>query len=161
MGNGPKSWVLRDTAAAVVFIVVGLLAIVLIRRGGVASRIVETQTLTYATLPTLYGALLVILAGILGAGSVLKMRIQRREPPAAEKKGGSRVVRVRTFGTLVLLLAYALLLEHLPFLVLTAAFLAVLFLLYGRRPIWMIACLSVLGGLGFYYLFIYFLNLPL
>jgi hypothetical protein len=152
---------LKDLIAATAFIVVSIFAVVIIRSGGVASSMLRTETLTYATLPTVYGALLAVLSTILAAVSLKKLRLKSDSVAIPEEPKKRRSVFVRTFGTLVLTAAYAYLLEHLPFFILTTCFLATLFLLFGRRPFWIVACLSILGGGGFYFLFIHFLNLPL
>jgi hypothetical protein len=152
---------LKDLIAAVAFIIISIFAVVIIRSGGVASSMVRTETLTYATLPTVYGVLLAALSTILAAVSLIKLRSKSDSVASPGEPQKGRLVFPRTFGTLVLTTAYAFLLDYLPFFILTTCFLATLFLLFGRRPVWMVACLSILGGGGFYYLFVHFLNLPL
>lgn len=158
---------MRDAALSTTLIVVGIAAIVRVNTVG-TSRAVATQTLTHATLPTLYASLLVLLSLMLLSGSLRSILRSRR---AADGQAAHRrrdgwpsevtLQLVRWFGTLALLIVYAVLLPHIHFLFLTTAFLALLFLLFGRRGWLKVAAASVLGGGAFYLLFIVFLNLPL
>lgn len=159
----------REAALSTALIVVGIAAIVRVNSVG-TSRAVATQTLTHATLPTLYASLLVLLSLVMLIGSLRSILRSRRanvgrqaaehHEPAGSPSEGTRLL-VRWFGTLTLLVFYALLLPQIHFLVLTTVFLALLFLLFGRRGWLKVAAASVLGGAGFYLLFIVFLSLPL
>jgi len=160
---------MRDAALSTTLIVVGIAAIVRVNSVG-TSRAVETQTLTHATLPTLYASLLVLLSLMLLAGSVRSIlgsrsRAADQGVPANGRldrwTAESTLQRVRWVGTLTLLVVYAVLLPRIHFLLLTTAFLALLFVLYGRRGWLKVVAASVLGGVGFYLLFIVFLDLPL
>lgn len=159
----------RDILISIVFIFIGILAIVKINMGD-GTKSVHTATLTHATLPTIYGALMIFLAGMILLGALRKLLTGRRGPgpervnpqtDAVVAEVSRATVMLRTWGTLVLLVTYSFLLPHVNFIVLTAAFLALLFFLYGRRNVLHIALFSLLGSAGFYMLFIYFLNLPM
>ncbi|MBL0378215.1 MAG: tripartite tricarboxylate transporter TctB family protein [Desulfofustis sp. PB-SRB1] len=169
MKDERESAIRRDISISVVFILLGVLAIVNINSGE-QGRVAETATLTASTLPTIYGALLIILAGIILLGALNKLLTgrQSKEPESInvvfdeiKATASPAVVLVRTFGALALLIIYALLLAYINFTILTACFLAALFVLLGRRSPLQIGLASVLGSIGFYILFIYFLNLPI
>lgn len=159
----------RDLVVSLVFIVVGILAIVNINSSE-TGKIVDTGTLTHATLPTLYGSLIILLAGIVLVGALYKLISGRYNPlsesdvPESEsdaEKTARRIVVLRLWGTLVLLLVYVFLLAYVYFILLTTLFLAVLFVLFGRRQPVKIAVASIAGGSAFYLLFILILKLPL
>jgi hypothetical protein len=159
---------LRDAALSITLIAVGIAAIARVNTVG-TSRAVATQTLTHATLPTLYASLLVLLSLMVLIGSLRSILRSRRAADgrqAAHRRpdrlpSDVTLQLVRWSGTLALLILYAILLPHIHFLFLTTAFLALLFLLFGRRGWLKVAAASVLGGAAFYLLFIVFLNLPL
>ena len=77
------------------------------------------------------------------------------------EKAARKLIALRLWGTLALLVVYILLLPHVHFVPLTVLFLAALFVLFGRRQPVKIAVASVIGGSAFYLLFIVLLNLPL
>lgn len=159
----------RDILVSLVFISLGIFAIININMGE-GGQITETATLTAATLPTIYGSLLIFFAGIILFGALRKLvtgrcgsgpeRVNTLSVEASVDVGW-KMVMLRTWGTLGLLVVYALLLAYLNFIVLTAVFLAALFVLFGRRKPRKIAIASILGSVGFYLLFIYFLKLPI
>ena len=159
----------RDISSSVVFILLGALAIININSGE-HSQVAETATLTASTLPTIYGSLLILLAGIILVGALSKLLTgkQGAQPESVNivsddvvAAASPALVLIRTLGTLALLIIYALLLAYTNFTILTAGFLALLFVLFGRRNPLQIGLASILGGIGFYLLFIYFLNLPI
>lgn len=185
MKGEEASAVKRDLLISFAFIAIGVLAIAKINAGG-AEQVIGTASLTHATIPTLYGSLLILLAGSLFVGAVfkyLKLRAAFREesnvpeaPAAAEpdgvaagstaaeageEKAARKLIALRLWGTLALLVVYILLLPHVHFIPLTILFLAALFVLFGRRQPLKIAVASVVGGSAFYLLFIVLLNLPL
>ena len=159
----------RDVVVSFLLIVLGILAVININSGEVG-KITETATLTHSTLPTIYGVLLIFLASVILIGALGKLITGRRGSgpqkinPVTETvslKVNRMTVLMRTLGTLVLLVAYSFLLAYVNFVTLTALFLALLFILFGRRRPLQIALASILGSAGFYIIFIYFLNLPI
>lgn len=169
MSDNNISAVKRDILVSLVLISLGIFAIININmsEGG---KITETATLTAATLPTIYSSLLIFLAVIVLTGALRKLITGRHGSQAESVSAVSievkvetswKMIMLRTWGTLGLLIVYALLLAHVNFIVLTTAFLAALFVLFGRRKPWAVAIASALGGTGFYLLFIYFLKLPI
>lgn len=162
---------LKDTALAALLGGLGILAYVSVRGTG-ATGLLVGQDIGYATLPSIWSALLVLLAVLYGTTSLIDaLRIRRRlqagkadgpgpgvtlERPRADLRLVARVA-----GSVVLLLAYALLLETLPFALLTMAFLLVALLLYGQPFRWTTLALAVGGGAFFHGLFVVFLKLPL
>lgn len=159
----------RDILLCLFFILVGLIALVSINTSGSHGNVAGTQTLSFSTLPNAYAALLLLFSIVILAGSALKLRKATRpdEPRAAQDPddhkpvAGRRTILLRTWGTLLLLVAYALLLEWVHFILLTTLFLASLFLLFGRRSPLKVAGIAILGGIGFHLLFIVGLNLPI
>lgn len=155
----------RDVAVSTVLIVVGLAAIFRINTVG-TSRAVVTQSLTHASLPTLYASLLVLLSTVMLIGSLRVLWLRRSTgirddagpPPDASPDRAGFVIR--WVGTLTALIVFALLLPHAPFLLLTTVFLAVLFWLFGRKGPIKVAAASIIGGTAFYLLFVVFLKLP-
>jgi hypothetical protein len=169
MTDESMSEVKRDILVSLIFVLLGIFAIITINMGE-TTKITESATLTHATLPTIYGALLIFLSGIIFVDSLRKLVTGKHgagpehvNTVSEELKveASPRMVILRTWGTLALLVAYAVLLAHLNFIVLTAGFLAMLFVLFGRKKPWKIALASLLGSSGFYLLFIYFLKLPI
>lgn len=158
----------RDAAVSSVLIVVGLAAIVRINTVG-TSRAAFTQTLTHASLPTLYASMLVFLSALMLIGSLralLKRRssVERGDADRSLHRGASSEsnrLLLRWLGTLAALVVYAGLLPHVQFLLLTTSFLAILFWLFGRTGLVKVAAASITGGFAFYLLFIVFLRLPL
>lgn len=162
---------LKDVVLAVVLGCLGVGAYVSIRGTG-ATGLLVGQDISYATLPSIWSALLVLLALLYGATSLIDaLRIRRRlyageaggpEPSITlERPRGDLRLVARVAGSVVLLLAYALLLETLPFALLTAVFLFAALLLYGQPFRWTTLALAVGGGAFFHGLFVIFLKLPL
>jgi uncharacterized membrane protein len=81
MKDERESAIRRDISISVVFILLGVLAIVNINSGE-QGRVAETATLTASTLPTIYGALLIILAGIILLGALNKLLTGRQSKRA-------------------------------------------------------------------------------
>jgi hypothetical protein len=156
----------RDAVVSAVLIVVGLAAIFRINTVG-TSRAVVTQSLTHASLPTLYASLLVLLSAVMLIGALrvlLRRPIGARDDALRPSEGGTATDHssflVRWLGTLAALVVFALLLPHVPFLLLTTVFLASLFWLFGRTGLVKVAAASIIGGSAFYLLFVVFLRLP-
>ncbi len=118
----------------------------------------------FATLPRLYALLLVALSILLGASALIRNRKEARgliAPDEVHSVLADRTVVLRMVGAVVLLILYVIGLESFSFLPLTIAFLAAMFLLYGRRPLWAVGLVAVLGGLALDIVFIRIIDLPL
>lgn len=85
------------------------------------------------------------------------------EPQADIKPmtNNKKTIFVRTAGSLVLLVLYALLLPYIHFVVLTAVFLFVLFFLYGKTKIAPAAMVAGIGATAFWIVFIKIANLSI
>lgn len=163
----------KDLALAAALVGVGIAALIVVQTTTPEDSIRGAEALTFATLPTIYGAALVGLATLYFLGAAIGLLRDRRTArpqvaapkavPAAEEGEvvPARTVAVRTWTTLALLIAYAALLEVLPFFPITAAFLFLLFWLYGQRSPVKTGAIALLGGGAFYLLFIQILNLPI
>ncbi|RJQ62304.1 MAG: tripartite tricarboxylate transporter TctB family protein [Desulfobacteraceae bacterium] len=161
----------KDLVLGIGLLLVGLIALITIRTAEEGTRIDSAASLTYATMPTIYAWLLILLVAIFVFKTILALRADRSRVRPDEEAGpqkakpdgtvSRKTVFVRTWATLSILLCYVLALEYVHFFILTVLFLAGLFLLYGQRSIRHIAAVSVAGGVLFYFLFIYILNLPI
>jgi hypothetical protein len=159
----------RDIIISIFLICLAVFAIVVINSGEFVKTI-ETGSLTHATLPTIYGVLLMLLSGSLLINAVIKVIAFRKQekaggtiknPNEKQETGMTGIFLLRFFGTVAMLVAYAMLLAYVNFIILTVLFLAILFVLYGRKSPLKIALASIIGGTAFYILFIAILNLPL
>ncbi len=162
----------KDLLLGFGLLAVGIIALNTIRSSEQQTSISSAAELTYATMPILYAWLLILLVVIYLAQTILALRkehqtdqrpVEAREPETHETETAStpkKTIFLRTLGTLLVLLAYVLLLEHVHFLILTILFLSGLFLLYGQRSLVKIVAVSVCGGAVFYLLFIHILKLP-
>ncbi len=158
-----------------------LLALALIAIAGIALAILAATTgepkisgagvLTFATLPSIYAGALIALSALLALNAFRScIRTGWRKAADAvvapssdaDAKGPTqKTILSRTVATLLLLIVYALLLQYVHFMVLTTLFLAVLFVVLGQRSWLWVPLIAVLGGAGFYALFIWGLNLPI
>ncbi len=153
----------KDFVLAAAFIAVGVAALVVLARtkaGGSSG----ADVVGFATLPRLYAGLLVGLGALLAASSLFKMLRDARSHHVAPKVRSAfadPIVLMRAFGSIVLMILYVLGLQQFPFFPVTAVFLAVMFFLYGRGPIWRVLLVAILGGAVLDVLFIRIINLPL
>ena len=116
-------------------IVVGLFAL------AETSRLAE-DTLTGGPGPRFLPAALGLIVAVLGGAIALRSSPDRPRPPAAGP--GSRL---RIAATLTGLVLYALAFERLGFLIASAAFMALLLLLYGERR-WLVIVAVAVGAAG-------------
>ena len=163
----------KDLTLAAALIGVGIAALIVVQTTTPEDSIQGAEALTFATLPTIYGVALVGLATLYFLGAAVGLLRDRRAArsqvatpkavSAAEERVvvPARTVAVRTWATLALLITYATLLEVLPFFPITAAFLFMLFWLYGQRSPVKTGAVALLGGAAFYLLFIQILKLPI
>lgn len=169
---------MKDLLLALGLLAVGIVALVAINASKGQTRIASGAALTYAAMPSIYAWLLIVLVVLFIATTLRAMWTERSATQSDEKDetsapsdeaqidGEAEAVRrktilLRTWGTLAALLAFVLLLEYVHFMILTTAFLMVMFLVFGQRSIKKILAVSICGGAGFYFLFIYVLNLPI
>ena len=153
----------KDSLLAAVLIVLGIGALVVLAHtrsgGGNVANVVG-----FATLPRFYAALLIGLGGLLAVSSLVKLLREVRGHQAVHRIRSALadpVVLMRTFGSIVLLVLYVLGLQQLAFFPVTAVFLAVMFFLYGRGPIWRVLIVAVVGAAALDILFIRIIDLPL
>lgn len=158
----------KDLALATSLCALGLFCLVWIR-GTVSTNILVGQDVSHASLPSVWSGLLAFLALLYAIQAARALSSAWRELQA-EGVSGKAAIRgasvdwlmvSRLSGTVVAMLVYALLLEAVPFVVLTTAFLLAVLLIYGQPPRLKTAALAVLGGAGFHALFVEFLKLPL
>ena len=127
--------------------------------------------LDYSSLPRIYAIALVVccVANIL---LMFTKKYQEQQAKEEKKKAAAvlgaapdevrqRMIRFRTLSTLVLIIAYSLLLRYVPFLYLSMAFLLVMFWVYGQKNLKITIPVSVVGALCLWGLFIKLASLPL
>jgi len=153
----------KDFLLAIVLIAVSIAALVVLeytRSGGED----VANVVGFATLPRLYAILLIGLSSLLGISALLRARRESRsstEQSRVRSLLANRSVLFRMVGAVTLLVLYVLALQYFSFLPVTILFLAAMFLLYGRRPLWRVALVAVLGGVSLDLLFIRIIDLPL
>ena len=163
----------KDLMVAAVLCLLGIGAFVSINLTE-ASPIAETRSLTHATMPSVYALILAFLSLLYGANAAYRLlRLRAGRPPfeAAEQVTSQEVgkgwirerwpILFRTALTLVLLVAYVLLLKHVNFFLLTTVFLFTMFYVYGQNNYKKIAVIAVAGGACLSLLFISILKLPI
>lgn len=142
-----------DCVAALVLAGIGLFVVV--QSWTSASGVfVKAGGVTAWTLPGIYGAILVVLSLLLLAKSLLG-------PAVRSDFNLDRRAWVRVVGTVAVAVLYAFALSAVPFFVATAAVLAALFVLYGRRNLPAVAATALVGAGVLDVLFIRLLKLPL
>jgi len=163
----------KDLLLGFGLLAVGIVALMTIPTPGQQTSISSAAELTYATMPTIYSWILILLVAIYIAKTIFaiwKEPVNEKQPTNGDEPKAilpeaafllQKTIILRTIGTLLILLTYVLLLEHVHFLILTILFLSVLFFVYGQRSIPKIAAVSACGGIVFYFLFIYILKLPI
>lgn len=118
-------------------------------------------TLDYTTLPNISAlALIVLSAANIG---LIKFKHRKTKPSAAADSTPTqhKLVRWRTVGTAIFLLAYTLALPHVPFFFSTALFLATLFWLYGLQQWKKNIAIACIGSGFFWLIFVYISSLAL
>lgn len=126
--------------------------------GRTSTNIVKAGEVTATTLPLLYGAILLFLTAVLAGKALYNLRRPGKKTTAFSHPPK---VWARIAGTLILLTAYVALLKEVPFLPLTAVFLAAMFVLYGHRRWLPIALVAGIGAVALDVLFIRILSLPI
>lgn len=153
----------NDLVLAVALIAIGVFALIRINAAP-PGMMATSGAVGYAGVPTLCSILLIGLSGLYAAGiaaRLLALRAWRpgRRPSIGRWRPGT--VAIRRSATLLLLVGYVLLLKAVPFFVATAAFLAIMFVLYGHRSPVHVAGVALAGSGALTLLFVYFLNLPI
>jgi len=153
----------KDSVLAVVLIALGVAALVVLahtRSGGTSG----ADVIGFASLPRVYALLLIVLGGMLAASSAARLLREARgrvQPHRIRSALADPTILMRMIGSIVLLVLYAVGLQYFVFFPVTAVFLAAMFLLYGRGPIWRVILVSLLGAGAFDVLFIRIIDLPL
>ncbi len=134
--------------------------------------LIGNQTVNHATLPEIWGVALVGLTAVWMMRLTLELRQCNREI----KKHGfhdrkitlqglfpslTRNLVLRMMVSVGALFIYATFLESVPFILLTAAFLFVMLMTFGRPITKKTFALAVGGGVVFHFLFVTMLKLPL
>ncbi|MFQ5936057.1 MAG: tripartite tricarboxylate transporter TctB family protein [Acidiferrobacterales bacterium] len=161
---------LADMILAIVFIAIGLLVLNDIRSTEHTGYNV-IESITFATMPSIYAGLLIGLSLLFGATATFEILRERRSKKGTidaaavrseETSGASRkITAVRTVSTVVAVVVYVLLLEYIHFLALTAIFLFVMFQLYGQRSVVGTGAVAIVGAAALHGLFITILKLPI
>lgn len=153
----------KDVVLAIVLMVFGAGALIVLaytHSGGAH----VANVVGFATLPRLYASLLIGLGALLGGNSLIEMHRDARAGRAPLRNRSplaDRTVLLRTVGTVALLVLYVIGLEHTAFFPATTVFLGVMFLIYGRAPLWRVLLVAILGAAALDVLFIQVINLPL
>ena len=153
----------KDFVLAMVLLALSVLALAVLARTRSGGEDVA-NVVGFATLPRLYALLLAGLSILLAAGALIR---NRREARGLIERGeihsvlADRTVLMRMVGAVGLLVLYVIGLQYLSFLPTTIVFLAAMFLLYGRRPLWAVGLVAVLGGAALDIVFIRIIDLPL
>lgn len=159
---------LKDLALAIALAVLGVLGYLHIGQE-VASGLLEQQDITFATLPSVWCGLLVVLSLVYAASVVIDLARLRAHAAGERREGAAKAepprvesrLIVRILVTVVALVVFAALLGEAPFFLLVVAFLAVTLVAYGRPARWPTLALAVAGGAAFHVLFVWMLKLPL
>jgi hypothetical protein len=114
-----------------------------------------TSGLPFSTLPNLYAGLMLFLC-LLNAGLALFARKRQADMPVID-----RLSLIRAAATIVLLFVFVNLIGKIPFVLLCAGFLCVLFFVYGKKNLLQTVGISVGGAVALHLLFITALNLRL
>jgi len=158
----------KDLALATCLCALGIFALVWIR-STVSTNILVGQDISHATLPSFWSSILAFLALLYGlrAGRDLVTAWRDLRSDGDSGKAAMHAISVdwvmvgRLSGTVIALLVYALLLESVPFFVLTTVFLFAVLLIYGQPLRLWTGGLAILGGVCLHALFVEFLKLPL
>jgi hypothetical protein len=159
---------LKEALLGLALLAVGIVALVLIRRPREMVTL-GSGGMNYATLPEVYSVLLIVLAAlylisVLRHARASLLRRRQSEEDAARADGllpSRRIVWMRIILAFLALVAYVVMLQFTNFFVITAAFLAAMFLIFGERSLPRIVLVSLIAAASFYGLFVNLLNLPL
>jgi hypothetical protein len=111
--------------------------------------------LPFSTLPNIYAGLLFFLC-LLNMGLALYARKKQADMPAVD-----RLSLIRATVTIVLLLVFVNLIGKIPFALLCAGFLCILFPVYGKRKPLQTAGIAVGGAVALHLIFVTALGLRL
>jgi len=153
----------KDCFLAAFFIALGSAALIVLAHTHSGGANVA-DVVGFGTLPRLYAGLLVGLGALLAGSSLIKLLQEARGRAAVlriRSPLADPTVLMRTLGSMVLLVLYVLGLQQFTFFPVTAVFLAVMFFLYGRGPIWRVLLVAVVGAAALDVLFIRLIDLPL
>lgn len=109
-------------------------------------------SLDYATFPRVFACGLMILSAVNVLLLLRKRGKRRQETDTAPAR--QRRIRLLTMATAVLTFAYIVALAHVNFIVITAAFLFVMFRLYGLKRLQVNAAVAMGGAVLFWVVFV-------
>lgn len=162
---------IKDLVIAVAIVLTGIYGSVSIS-GTSATGLVGVQAMDHTTLPWIWGMMLILL-GALWAFQIFSELLQINK--SLKSRGNeismwsvdrmfpdmSRNLLFRMGVAIIGLIGYAMMFEELPFYLITAAFLFVMLLVFGRPLGPQTALVAIAGGVVFHGLFVIFLKLPL
>ncbi len=154
---------MKDLVVAVALAALGLGTLVVLARTPNSGAQVA-DVLDFATLPRLYALLLVGLSVLLGASALVRRAREARSAGGLQRARSALAdpaVLARAAGSVALTALYVAGLERLAFFPVTAAFLAAMFLVYGRRPLWGVALAALAGAAALDAVFVRVIDLPL
>ena len=111
--------------------------------------------LPFSTLPNIYAGLLLFLC-LLNAGLALFARSRQADMPTIDK-----ISLIRAAVTIVLLSIFVSLIGKIPFALLCAGFLCILFFAYGKKNVLQTAGISLGGAFALHLIFVTALGLRL
>lgn len=153
------------------FVALGIAAIAVIH-GQSSTAISNTGATTFKTFPTLYGIMIIVLAGMNAVKLIVaykhEKKIAAKESLTGEKPNDdeeaqklNRTIAIRVAGMFFLSLAFAVLLKKVHFALLCFVFLFASFTLLGRKKVWLNTIVSAVGSGAVYLIFVILLKLPL
>lgn len=156
---------LQEVLVGLALVAVAVIALISISAGSESTFESGRQAaMTSKTFPTILASGLGILSGLFTVGALLRLIEEWRQGVKAGvglyQSLFNRTSLV-TVSIVVLLLAYAYLLNKVNFALLTFFFLFVGFFLFGQRRLLLNAMVSACGAAMFYGIFIFILELPL
>ena len=160
---------LGELIMSALFVIVGIVAILVIQ-AQISTSLSNTGATTFKTFPTVYGALVILMAGanflsvlLTGLREDRAARAAGTEEqaltPEGRKKKQQNTLRVACM--FILTLAFALLLKRIPFVLLVFVFLFLSFLLLGQKKLWLNAIVSAVSSGVIYVIFVMLLKLSL
>jgi hypothetical protein len=147
---------LKELALTVVLAAIAVMALVSINATQRPSLAFQYASgLPFSTLPNIYAGLMLFLC-LLNAALALFARKRQADMPAID-----RISLLRAAVTIVLLLIFVALIGKIPFALLCAGFLCILFFVYGKRNLLQTAGITVGGAVALHLIFVTALGLRL
>jgi hypothetical protein len=161
----------KDLLLGTVLVLLGIASYRMISQA-VVTGLIDNQEVDHATLPKIWGVVLVVLVALWMVRTAFELRDVSREMRARGMRPREmrlqymfpdlpKTLALRMLITVAALVVYAGFLEVVPFALSTGVFLFVLLLAFGQPISKVMIGLSVGGGIGFHLLFVTALKLPL